>query len=412
MRGGVLLNFLVLIYFKYTNFFIEIINFLFGSTFPPYPVGPLPLGISFFTFTQIAFLIDAHYTQLKEVNFFRYGLFVTYFPHLVAGPILHHEQTMKQLRKFSISSQNFSLGLLIFSVGLFKKILLADPMGAIADPVFQQALTHFSIGSVDAWLGSLAYTLQIYFDFSGYSDMAVGISYLFNIKIPINFYSPYQAESIIEFWRRWHISLSRFMRDYLYIPLGGSRRGHLRTFINLLATMLVVGIWHGAGFTFLVWGGLHGIFLIVNRIWRYISHEFDLALPNNISVYILSRSLTFMCVLMAWIPFRSPNMKTAIVIWESLLTYTNATTFYKVLHTYQILSIFFLLFIVTILPNIYKILRDYDVALYIPDGCNQKNFLSWKQNYIWLIISVTIFVLPILFLLTQYTSAKFLYFDF
>ena len=217
----------------------------------------LPIGISFYTFTQIAFLVDCFKAKVHEPKFRHYLLFVTYFPHLIAGPILHHAQMMPQFKKEEIYRINYgtlSIGIIIFVSGLAKKILIADPLGEFADIFFESIRNGVHPSAVVCWAGTLAYTFQIYFDFSGYSDMAIGISLCFGIYLPINFNSPYKAANIIDFWRRWHISLSIFLRDYLYIPLGGNRFGTFRRYLNLFITMLLGGLWHGASWTFVLWG--------------------------------------------------------------------------------------------------------------------------------------------------------------
>lgn len=257
-------------YFKYFNFFLDNLNALTDAHFENPPIL-LPLGISFFTFTQIAFLVDAYQGKAKEFNFVHYTLFVTYFPHLIAGPILHHKEMMPQFAAAAgcrWNARNIAVGGSIFIIGLAKKILLADALAEFATPIFSAVHDGGQPMLIEAWIAALAYTLQLYFDFSAYSDMAIGLSLLFNVRLPANFESPYKSTSIIEFWRRWHISLSRFLRDYLYIPLGGNRKGPLRRYLNLLATMLLGGLWHGAGWPFIVWGGLHGCYLAINQLSR------------------------------------------------------------------------------------------------------------------------------------------------
>mgnify|MGYP003343037928 CR=1 FL=1 len=246
--GSVTANLLLLGFFKYTNFFIEGVNRIGGNLSPIEIV--LPLGISFFTFTQIAFLVDAYRGIAKEYKFSHYLLFVTWFPHLIAGPVLHHKQMMPQFsffKTYRLNPESIAVGLTLFSIGLFKKVVFADQFALYANPVFDGAHHGQSPMLFEAWIGALAYTLQLYFDFSGYSDMAIGLSRLFNIRLPLNFNSPYKAASIIEFWRRWHMTLSTFLRDYLYIPLGGNRRGPVRHQFNIMVTMLLGGLWHGAG---------------------------------------------------------------------------------------------------------------------------------------------------------------------
>ncbi|WP_249780620.1 MBOAT family O-acyltransferase [Bradyrhizobium sp. dw_78] len=264
---GIVVDLGLLAYFKYANFIAENLAFL-GA--PPLHIA-LPIGISFFTFTQIAFLVDCYRDQTNEYNPLHYGLFVSFFPHLIAGPILHHKEMMPQFARpetYILNSASLLTGLCWFAVGLFKKVVLADGIEPHASAVFS-AIDHGQIlNFVEAWLGALAYALQLYFDFSGYSDMAIGLALMFGVVFPVNFNSPYKAVSLIDFWRRWHMTLSRFLRDYLYIPLGGNRLGPLRRYLNLFVTMLLGGIWHGAAWTFVAWGALHGLGLLVNHAWR------------------------------------------------------------------------------------------------------------------------------------------------
>ena len=317
-------NLLLLGYYKYANFFVGSVNSVAGTQWDMGSII-LPLGISFFTFTQIAFLADTYQGKVKEYNFVHYLLFVTYFPHLIAGPVLHHKDMMPQFAHSSTYHINWNLvatGLLLFTVGLCKKVLWADSLAPFATAIFDGAQHGMATGTLptiyEAWAGALAYTLQIYFDFSGYTDMALGIALMFNISLPINFNSPYKATSIIEFWRRWHITLSAFLRDYLYIPLGGNRRGTTRRYANLMTTMLLGGLWHGAGWTFVIWGALHGIYLTLNHLWRGM-------LPAAISHYtpawlssLLGGAITFTAVVAAWVVFRSNDMAQAITLLKAM----------------------------------------------------------------------------------------------
>ncbi len=249
-------NLALLAYYKYANFFVDNLNAAAGTGISLGTII-LPLGISFFTFTQIAFLVDAYQGKAREYSFVHYCLFVTYFPHLIAGPILHHAEMMPQFAQrqtYRPDYDKLAAGVTLFVLGLTKKVLIADEVGGYVAPFFDAARSGAALTFLEAWCGALAYTFQLYFDFSGYSDMAVGLSLMFGVRLPINFHSPYKAVNIIEFWRRWHMTLSRFLRDYLYVPLGGSRKGPARRYINLLLTMLLGGLWHGAGWTFVLWG--------------------------------------------------------------------------------------------------------------------------------------------------------------
>jgi D-alanyl-lipoteichoic acid acyltransferase DltB (MBOAT superfamily) len=298
---GIAVNLAVLGYFKYANFFLANVSALTGRTFTPLHVA-LPLGISFFTFTQIAFLVDCYRGLARELDLTRYVLFVTFFPHLVAGPIVHHGQLMPQFSTALAkrwNPANVHPGLAFLTLGLFKKVVIADTCAPWAKAVFDSSAAP---ALLDAWRGALAYTMQLYFDFSGYSDMAIGLGLLFNVRLPDNFDAPYRAASIADFWRRWHITLSRFLRDYLYIPLGGSRRGETRRRVNVLVTMLLGGIWHGAGWTFALWGLYHGALLVIQRAW---------GLRHSPTPAALARPLTFLAVVIGWVLFRATSVDRA-----------------------------------------------------------------------------------------------------
>lgn len=306
-------NLVLLAYFKYANFFSENLNYLAGFALPIGEVF-LPLGISFFTFTQIAFLVDTYQGKVKEYNFVHYTMFVTYFPHLIAGPVLHHGEMMPQFGKRNVCHfnwDNVTVGLTIFVLGLAKKVLIADSAADFSSPVFDSVKAGGQPALIEAWIGALAYTLQLYFDFSAYSDMAIGLSLMFNVRLPMNFNSPYKATSIIEFWRRWHMTLSRFLRDYLYIPLGGNRNGRVRRHFNLMTTMLLGGLWHGAGWTFIIWGGLHGFYLIINHAWRRLRLYMGWNDGGRLT-RLGAGSLTFLAVVVGWVFFRSENFSTAM----------------------------------------------------------------------------------------------------
>ena len=309
----------VLGYFKYANFFIDNLNALFGLDLFLAQIV-LPLGISFFTFQKIAFLMDVYRGKVDHLNLLDFSLFVSFFPQLIAGPIVHHSEVLPQFRqKGGIPGQYITMGVTIFTIGLAKKVLLADTAALYATPQFVAAAAGAKLSFLAAWSGALAYTAQLYFDFSGYSDMAIGAALLFGIKLPVNFASPYKAPSIIDFWRLWHMTLSRFLRDYLYISLGGNRHGRVRRYINLLLTMLVGGLWHGANWTFVIWGGLHGIYLVINYAWRAIRPRiggFHRSI-NPIEVWF-GQALTFVAVVIAWVFFRAADAGTAMGMLYSM----------------------------------------------------------------------------------------------
>jgi D-alanyl-lipoteichoic acid acyltransferase DltB (MBOAT superfamily) len=306
---GIAGNLLLLGVFKYTHFAMGLVADLSGWTSVP-PQIALPLGISFFTFTQIAYLVDTARGEVRETNPLHYALFVTFFPHLLAGPILHHKEMMPQFADASnrrFSADNFARGLFLLALGFGKKVLIADPLGATANAGYANI---DALGFSDAWATTLAYTFQIYFDFSGYTDMALGAALMFNIRLPVNFNSPYLAANIQDFWRRWHITLSRFLRDYLYIPLGGNQSSDPRVAANVMATFLLGGLWHGAGWTFIVWGGLHGAALVVFRWWQRAGFRLH-RIPAGL--------LTFAFIHITWVFFRAQSLGDAAHMLRSLL---------------------------------------------------------------------------------------------
>lgn len=308
---GLVSNILLLGYYKYTDFFVDNINLLWGAELPLRHIA-LPLAISFFTFTQIVYLVDSYRGETGKYDLLNYSLFVTFFPHLIAGPIVHHGQIMPQFSSrwtWVLRYPNILKGLFIFSVGLFKKVVIADSFAGWATAGFDggQSLHFFA-----AWATSLSYTFQLYFDFSGYCDMAIGASLLFNIWLPINFNSPYKALDIQDFWRRWHITLSSFLRDYLYIPLGGNRRGEFRTYINLFITFVLGGLWHGATWMFVIWGALHGAALIANRLWK----KLRCPMPR-----MLAWTATFMFVNVTWVFFRAKTLDDALRVLRGMVDF-------------------------------------------------------------------------------------------
>jgi len=318
---GVMANLGLLGYYKYAGFFSENLAALTGLDLQLQAVI-LPLGISFYTFTQIAYLVDAARGEAEEYNPISYCLFVTFFPHLIAGPIIHHRRVMPQFTNpaiFRFNHTNFAVGITFFAIGLFKKVVFADTLATYSSPVFAAAADGASLSAIEAWAGALAYTLQLYFDFSGYSDMAVGLSRMFGIILPFNFNSPYQAVNIIDFWRRWHMSLSAFLRDYLYFSLGGNRLGKLRRYLNLLVTMLLGGLWHGAGWTFVVWGALHGGYLVVNHAWHALRAQVGFPLGSGTAWGRgIARLFTLLAVIVGWVFFRAENIDAALQLLAAM----------------------------------------------------------------------------------------------
>ncbi|MEV9528795.1 MBOAT family protein [Aliarcobacter butzleri] len=400
---GILFNLGLLGYFKYTDFFLDNFNGIFGTNIP-LPHIILPLGISFFTFTQIAFLVDAYKQEAKEYSLINYMLFVTYFPHLLAGPILHHKEMMPQFASkynWVKNYRNIALGLFIFSIGLFKKVVIADTFAVWANAGFDTATT---LNLIEAWATSLSYTFQLYFDFSGYTDMAIGISLMFNIKLPINFNSPYKALSIQDFWRRWHMTLSRFLRDYLYIPLGGNRKGNIRTYVNLITTFLLGGLWHGAGWTFIIWGLLHGIALAIHRFWQSLGFRMN---------KILAWFITFNFINITWIFFRAKDFESAMKVLGSMFSLDNVVLpekYFKFLAEYN--DIYFKFG--TVYDNI---LGKDKTTIFIVLGLitvlafknSMEKMISFKPTYFNLLVSF-IFIIYSIFQLNK--ISEFLYFNF
>ncbi len=306
---GISINIILLTFFKYTGFLLANFNFLLNTQFMMQNIV-LPLGISFFTFTQISYLVDAYRGIAKEYRFLNYCLFVTYFPHLLAGPILHHSEMMPQFGDRNNKSHHFgniAQGVFLFFLGLVKKVVIADTFATWVNSGFDNSTT---LNFTEAWMTSLSYTIQIYYDFSGYTDMALGSALLFNIKLPINFNSPYKAMNIRDFWQRWHITLSRFMRDYLYIPLGGNRVGRVKTLQNIMLTFLIGGIWHGAGWMFVFWGFLHGMAMVIHYFWSRLNIRLN---------SILAWAITFNFVNVAWIFFRAKTWDDALKVITGML---------------------------------------------------------------------------------------------
>jgi alginate O-acetyltransferase complex protein AlgI len=313
--AAITFNLILLGVFKYANLVDRTVSDL-ADTRLLLPNIILPIGISFFTFTQIAFLVDTYKEGVKEYRFWDYALFVSYFPHQIAGPILHHREMMTQFRDRIIARvtvANIVIGMSIFSIGLAKKVLLADTFETSATPVFDAADQGYPIKFAEAWGAALAYTLQLYFDFSAYCDMAIGISLVFGIRLPANFNSPYKATNIIDFWRRWHMTLSRFLRSYLYIPLGGNRNGKARRYLNLLLTMGLGGLWHGASWTFLLWGLLHGMYLAINHGWQTLI-PVGSRLRTNLLYTPISWGVTMVAVMIGWVFFRAATVGGAFTI--------------------------------------------------------------------------------------------------
>jgi alginate O-acetyltransferase complex protein AlgI len=397
---GVVANIAMIAYFKYANFFLENIADLFGNHYTAVNIA-LPLGISFFTFQQISFLVDVYKKRLNEVSFEDYVLFISFFPQLIAGPIVTQSEMLPQLRRkrdWRLRADHFSLGFFLFSAGLFKKVVLIDPYVPYVDVVFAHAAGGNPVGLLDAWTGALGYSFQIYLDFSGYSDMAIGLALIFGLKLPLNFFSPYKATSIRDFWRRWHITLSRFLQRHLYIPFGGSKHGAMRTVLALMGTMLIGGLWHGAGWQFIVWGGLHGLMLVVNHFWGALRERSYLL--GKYSQHWLYRAhmvlLTFLALAVTWVFFRADSVTAALIIVSGMLGLNDVTSIGSATKgIFPALPVYFAF--VWLLPNTVQIMRRFPVVLAAPQFSSalvktKRWSICFRLTWFWAVISVVLFL--------------------
>ena len=433
---GIAANLWLLGYFKYANFFVDNINILAGSNIILRDII-LPLAISFFTFQQIAYLVDAYRGYTKEYNFLHYCLFVTFFPQLIAGPIVHHKEVLPQFARdvvYQIRAKHLAVGLTIFTIGLFKKVVFADGISIYATPVFNAAEAGVHLTFFESWFGALSYSLQLYFDFSGYSDMAIGLARMFGIVLPINFNSPYKATSIIDFWKRWHITLSRFLQDYLYIPLGGNRKGEVRRYVNIMVTMLIGGLWHGAGWTFVLWGGLHGMFIVINHLWRESYKHYR----RSKLYFLFAWILTMLAVVISWVPFRATSMDGATNVlsgmigingfalpftYKSHLNHVANLGNYLVqlgfqftdvinINFYSIIFIGLLFIVATVLPNTQQIIIQTQSAVHTCKDKTVKINSKWFEWEPTVLYSVAISIAFFLSILSITSASEFLYFQF
>lgn len=361
---GVMANLLLLGYFKYTNFILEFLHIMAMRREVTRFDIILPLAISFFTFTQISYLVDVYRDRNLHYGLLDYTLFVVFFPHLIAGPIVRHWEIIPQYvnRDLHPRRNDWGVGVALFLFGLYKKRLLADPIAVYANAVYGAAQTGQMVSGFDAWLGTTAFALQIYFDFSGYSDMAIGLARMFGIRFPNNFDSPYRAASIIEFWQRWHITLTRFLREYLYYPLGGNRRGPARQAVNIMITMLLSGLWHGAGWNFIVWGGLHGCYLLVAHEWRRLREARGWKW-NHWSYRGVCVAVTFMAVLFAWVFFRAPNLTVAANVLSAMVGLQSVPNLANIDYKSALQLTAVLLALAFFLPNVQRLLAEYEPVL-------------------------------------------------
>ena len=439
---GIAANLALLGYFKYANFFVNNWNALGAPTIHLQRIV-LPIAISFFTFQQIVFLVEAYRGKAGDYDFLHYALLVTFFPHLIAGPIVHYREMLTQFNRPSVArfqSSHFAVGVTIFCIGLAKKVILADSAAPFANAVFGAAKSGASLTFGEAWIGALAYTFQLYFDFSGYSDMAIGLARMVGIRFPMNFDSPYKSLNIVDFWRRWHITLSRFLRDYLYIPLGGNRKGPIRRYLNLFLTMLLGGLWHGAGWTFVVWGGLHGIYLMINHGWQTIKKALGFDRPSLVGRG-LARVVTFGCVVVAWVFFRAENFGAATSVLKSMFLGTGVSfpknyaakhhvpealvkladirfdgSFHNALMdpSSAIQWVVVLGLIAWLAPNTQQIMGRYRPALgFSTDGTEAfwYRWVLWRPSYVWSVI-VALIAAAALVNLWIGSNAEFIYFQF
>lgn len=403
---GIVFNLGLLGFFKYANFFIENVNAL-GADFE-LPDIVLPLAISFFTFQQIAYLVDSYREEMREYNFLNYALFVTFFPQLIAGPIVHHKEVMSQfasILNLSKSYRNISVGLFIFSLGMFKKVVIADTFAHWAILGFDG---NSDLGFFDAWVTSLSYTFQLYFDFSGYTDMAIGAALLFNIKLPVNFNSPYKAKDIQDFWRRWHMTLSRFLRDYLYIPLGGNRVSNSRTYINLFITFVLGGLWHGASWMFIIWGSMHGLALIVHRFWTRIG----LVMPTLLAWFV-----TFNFINITWVFFRANDMQSALRVLQGMFNFKDIVNrdlsrveTSKMAWSGDLFNKYYDVFPSGFIANVMP-LFFIAIAFYIVSRENTISLVGDKIEYSKVAYSAILFCVSI-YVTSASSSSVFLYFNF
>lgn len=402
---GVTANLALLGFFKYAGMFDDNVLFLTGIDLP-IPRYVLPLAISFFTFQQIAYLVDAYKGLTKAHDPLDYALFVSFFPQLIAGPIVHHGEMIPQFREGRRATHlDRSVGLTLLILGLGKKVLIADTFGVHADQMFRVVGDGHAPTVINAWQGLLSYMMQIYFDFSGYSDMAIGLSRMFGITLPVNFDAPYRSDSMIDFWKRWHITLSRFLKDYLYIPLGGSRKGSVRRYANLMITMLLGGLWHGANWTFVAWGGVNGAFLLVNHGWINLWKGKP---PRSRLWKVSARVITLLCVLYGYVFFRAEDFGDAIAIHQALIGITpsglgKATGWLPV-------QLLFMFAFTQLAPTSQRWMEKFEpVLIQWDDRIRWREGLTWQPTFGW---GLLIGLLGLLCLPFLERAAPFVYWQF
>jgi len=419
---GLIFNLGLLAYFKYANLLVDSFNAVAGTQVHLHRII-LPLAISFFVFQKIAFLVDSYRGNRGGRNFLEFFLFVTFFPQLIAGPIVRPHEMLPQLRRravLGVSAKNLSIGLTLFVLGLAKKVLIADPVAPTASRFFDTAAhpaNHAgALSFTTAWLGVLAYTVQIYFDFSGYSDMAIGLARIFGVRLPINFNSPYKAVNIIDFWRRWHITLSRVLRDYLYIPLGGNRRGRVRRYANLLVTMLLGGLWHGANWTFVCWGGLHGLYLIVNHAWHALRTKLGYPPARSIAESstlgrLIAKTVTFLAVVIAWVFFRADDFHAAGRMLAAMAGRLGSGFDQLSSMRSTLIWVIALLGVAFTMPNSQQIMRWARPALGIfpPRASQSRRIWQWGPEPLW---ALGVAAVAIVAVLHMSRPSEFVYYQF
>ena len=396
----------VLLFFKYTGFLITNLNNLLDAPILV-PAIVLPLGVSFITFQKITYIVDVYRGRARDQGFLRFALFVSFFPQLIAGPIAHHAEFLPQVTgRLGLFAQNVAVGLSVFAIGLFKKVMIADGVAEIADAAFAASAGGVPLSPLSAWAGALAYTTQLYFDFSGYSDMACGLALLLD-RLPINFFTPYKSTSIIEFWHRWHRTLSRFLRDYLYIPLGGNRKGPARRYVNLMVTMTLGGLWHGAGWTFVVWGAYHGMLLLVNHAWRGLTVAW--ARQSNPATGALAIALTFIGVVIGWVVFKADTIATAGMMLSSMTGFNAAPpAIAPTPDAAQSIKLIAAMGCIWLLPNTYQVFARYRAAL--GEVAEPRwRWMQWRPSLWWAVATASCLAVT---LLPRRATLSFLYFQF
>lgn len=429
---GIVLNLSALGYFKYTNFFIDVVSGLTNNNAGQLDIV-LPLAISFFTFQQIAYLVDVYQSKTFEKSFIYYSGFVSFFPQLIAGPIVHHQILAPQLSRLGdqlVSSRFVAAGIALFSIGLFKKTVIADTLAVSSDQLHSAASSGLAFSFTDSVIGVLAFSFQIYFDFSGYSDMAIGLGLLFGIVLPVNFYSPYKSAGFAEFWRRWHITLSNFLRDYIYIPLGGNRNGVMVQYFAIMVTMLLGGLWHGAGWTFVVWGGLQGCAIALSHFLASRSGLAKLAMTNGLTAswwrfLLIPVKVLFLfgAITLLWVLFRAESWQGAMSIYSSLLGAHSGESLNLVADKAVLIMLLFAAFVVWGLPNsmdyigvgrfIASLRADSKTDTSSTNGRDGIATASaiWRPSIMHLMLSVFAFICSLLFMQTTLVQ-EFIYFDF